>query len=77
MLTIFNHEHIGWSACDAQCKDSSDTTQDDDVSVPIPSENLKTLSVKQLKAIIKGKGLRPKGPSKLKEKELIEVIEKS
>lgn len=55
-------------------EDASDTIQDDDI--PTLEVNLKNLSVKQLKELIKERGLRPKGLSKLKQ-ELIAVLEKS
>ena len=56
---------------------SPEATHDDEIPVPTPEENLNNLSVKQLRQIIKEKGLRPKGLSKLKKKELVELIEKS
>ena len=59
----------------AHCEDSPDTIQDDDI--PTPEVNLANLSVKQLRELIKEKGLRPKGLSKLKKMELIGVIEKA
>ena len=59
----------------ARCEDSPDTIQDDDI--PTPEVNLTNLSVKQLRELIKEKGLRPKGLSKLKKMELIGVIEKA
>lgn len=58
-------------------RSEADTTQDDEIPVPAPEENLKNLSVKQLREVIKEKGLKPKGLSKLKKKELIELIEQS
>lgn len=59
----------------ACCVDSPDTIQGDDI--PTPEVNLTNLSVKQLRELIKEKGLRPKGLSKLKKMELIELIEKA
>ena len=56
-------------------EDASDTIQDDDI--PTLEVNLKNLSVKQLKELIKERGLKPKGLSKLKKQELIAVLEKS
>jgi len=47
---------------------SPDTTHDDEIAVPTPEENLNNFSVKQLREIIKEKGLRPKGLSKLKKR---------
>ena len=47
---------------------SPEATHDDEIPVPTPEENLNNLSVKQLREIIKEKGLRPKGLSKLKNK---------
>ena len=58
----------------ACCVDSPDTIQDDDI--PNPEVNLTNLSVKQLRELIKEKGLRPKGLSKLEKMELIGLIEK-
>lgn len=47
----------------ARCEDSPDTIQDDDI--PTPEVNLTNLSIKQLRELIKEKGLRPKGLSRL------------
>ena len=58
-----------------RAQDPHATNQNDEIQVPTCPEYHNVLSVKQLREIIKGKGLRPKGMSKLKKKELIEFIE--
>ena len=57
-----------------QLEASPDPTHDDEIAVPTPEENLNNLSVKQLREIIKEKGLRPKGLAKLKKKNLLKVL---
>lgn len=50
---------------------------DDDVSLSTPTENLESLTVKQLREIIRERNLKPKGLSKLKKRQLLDIINTS
>lgn len=52
----------------------SSVTPEDNMSSSAQAENYSTLTIKQLKDIVKNRGLKPKGLSKMKKKQLIELL---
>ena len=52
----------------------SSVTPEDSMSSSTQAENYSALTIKQLKDIVKNRGLKPKGLSKMKKKQLIDLL---